>query len=65
MMVRKRWTCGWVLSVTRLEAMRFPSVKVYGVTLHHGLKSEARHQMLEAVNVAGLGIRRELECIQW
>jgi len=65
MVVRKRWTCGWVPSVTRLEAMRFPSVKVHGVILYHGLKSEARHQMLEAVNVAGLGIRRKLECIQW
>lgn len=65
-MVRKRWTCGWVLSVIRIEAMRFPSVKVRGVTLyHHGLKSEERRQMLEAANVAGLGIRRELKFIQW
>jgi len=44
--------------------MQFPSVKLNGITLYHGLKSEARHQMLEAVNVAGLGIGKELECIQ-
>jgi hypothetical protein len=64
-MVRKRWTCGWVPSVIRLEPMRFPSLKLHGVTLYHGLKSEATHQMLEAVNVAGLGIKKELESIQW
>ena len=45
--------------------MRFPSVKLHGVTLYPGLKSEARDCILDAVNVPGLGIRKELECIQW
>jgi hypothetical protein len=49
--VRKRNTCGWVSSVTRLESMRFPSVKLHGVTMLHRWKSEARHRILEAVHL--------------
>jgi hypothetical protein len=33
--------------------------------MYHGGKPDARHQLVEAINEAIVGIRNELGCMQW
>jgi len=61
----KTWTSGLSRYVTRLEPILFLSVGLRRVGEFYGVTPDTQHQLLEVVNTAVFGIRKEQGCIQW
>jgi hypothetical protein len=52
-------------AVTRLNPLDFFLWVRMKSRVYHGGKPEERHQLVEAINDAAIGIRNELGCKQW